>query len=417
VCSSDLGVVRVGGPEGKKLKGRGAVEEKSNIKKHIDEAAIELIKEWVGDEDVELDDGARQSCNEGGCDLIADAVLKKVPGAKIRVAETKEKQGHVWIEYKGKHYDAEATDGVDSPEELKFFKRKGPPITANQFNFVVNDCGTGKGGFKPGNTCAKGSDGVAGPGSQVPKGFKAVDPEAKDSLQRYRQEDGSLTPERSALHDRIIAKFSQKATPVDNPTFVMMGGGSAAGKSNLLNSGVISIDPNSVMVDSDEIKGMLPEYVNMVDKNNPSSAAFVHEESSWIASRLYRESLAESKNILLDGTGNNTLESVQRKVQEAKDYGAKVKAFYVTVDTETALERNRLRAQKTGRLVPEVFVRKAHAAVSRILPDLLSNGVFDELELYDTNQNSVRLVVSSKGSEYKIKDETLWNNFKAKANQ
>lgn len=52
------------------------------------------------------------------CHHVAQAVKKRVPGAKIVAGED-----HTYIEHKGKFYDAEATSGVNSPDKLPFNKR------------------------------------------------------------------------------------------------------------------------------------------------------------------------------------------------------------------------------------------------------------------------------------------------------
>jgi predicted ABC-type ATPase len=283
-------------------------------------------------------------------------------------------------------------------------------------NLTANNCGIGPGGFQPGNTCAKGGGGVAGAGSEVPKGFKAANPDASDSLTRYTNLDGSLTPERQKLHDKIVKEVLDKATPVNNPVFHMMGGGPASGKSVALNSGMVNIDPNSITVDSDDIKHSLPEYASMVGAKNPRSAAFAHEESSMLAKRITSEALAQSKNVVLDGTGDNTVESVAKKVEEARKYGVRVEATYVTVATETAIARNLARAEKTGRLVPSIFVEKAHVAVSKIVPHAIEKGLFDGIRVLDTNiSGQVRLVAIGSGTMLKVEDEQLWENFLAKA--
>jgi hypothetical protein len=70
-------------------------------------------------------------CNNGFCDIYADKLSKLLPGSKRWSTEEygpTASFGHVWVEYKGKYYDAETPDGVADWKELpwmkEFFKYK-----------------------------------------------------------------------------------------------------------------------------------------------------------------------------------------------------------------------------------------------------------------------------------------------------
>jgi hypothetical protein len=57
--------------------------------------------------------------NSGKCFTLARRVSKELD----YVNRVKLKTGdHCWLEYKGKHYDAESPNGVSDPLELEFFK-------------------------------------------------------------------------------------------------------------------------------------------------------------------------------------------------------------------------------------------------------------------------------------------------------
>ena len=122
---------------------------------------------------------------------------------------------------------------------------------------------------------------------------------------------------------------------------------------------------------------------------------------------------------LLDGTGNSDYDSLVKKVKLQKQHGRKVVANYVTVKTETALERNVARAQKGERgLVPPEYVAKVHKSVSQVVPRALEEGLFDEFNLYDTNvHGEARLVASAAGKAVKIHDKKLWGDFIAKGTE
>ena len=79
-------------------------------------------------------------CNNGFCDIYADKLSKLLPGSKRWSTEEygpTASFGHVWVEYKGKYYDAETPDGVADWKELpwmkEFFKyKKQYPIDIEQ---------------------------------------------------------------------------------------------------------------------------------------------------------------------------------------------------------------------------------------------------------------------------------------------
>ena len=70
-------------------------------------------------------------CNTGFCDIYADKLSKLLPGSKQWDTEEQGPSGtlgHVWVEFKGKFYDAETPNGVSDWKQLpwmqEFFKAK-----------------------------------------------------------------------------------------------------------------------------------------------------------------------------------------------------------------------------------------------------------------------------------------------------
>lgn len=243
----------------------------------------------------------------------------------------------------------------------------------------------------------------------------AVD-DGVDSLARYTRADGSLTPERQALHDRVVARHLAGTRRATNPQADMMGGGPASGKSVLLKKGKVNLPDDLVVIDSDEIKKMLPDYSDLVTSGDPRAAAFAHEESSMLAKRIMAEAVRRGRNVMLDGTGDSSLASLHKKVSAFRAGGHRVVANYVTVDTEVAVARNIARAKKSGRMVPTDFVRGVHESISEILPEAIKRGYFDELVLWDTNTDGVVIkVLSHIDGKTVIHNEELWLRFLSKA--
>jgi predicted ABC-type ATPase len=242
-------------------------------------------------------------------------------------------------------------------------------------------------------------------------GFRGepANPDGKDTLEQYRNADGSWTPERQALHDRIKSTFFEGKTPVDNPQAWIMGGGPAAGKSSLLRKGLEKIPENHVLANSDEVKVLLPEYKT----KGRQGAAFVHEESSYLAKQIAQEAADRGYNVLLDGTGDSRIEKLAKKVQMMGGKG-KVHGIYVTVDPDEAVRRSMKRAERTGRWVPESVIRGSHAGVSRVFPTAEHLDLFKSLRLYDNNGSSPRLIAEEVGGKLNVLDQAAYDDFLSK---
>lgn len=235
---------------------------------------------------------------------------------------------------------------------------------------------------------------------------------AADSLTAHTLPDGSLDPERARLHQQIVDEALAGHKPSGGrPVATFLGGGSASGKSALRGGGA-----GSVRIDSDEVKGHLPEYQQGVKDGDQGAAAYAHEESSKIAKDIQAQAIGRGLDFTLDGTGDNSYEKMRAKVAAARKAGYQVNAQYVTADVEEAIRRARARAEKTGRMVPESTIRSIHAAVSATFAKLIEGGDFDGAELWDTNGPKPKLVGRKEpGGAWQVEDERAWQRFLAKA--
>jgi predicted ABC-type ATPase len=209
-----------------------------------------------------------------------------------------------------------------------------------------------------------------------------------------------------------LAEVFAGKTPVEAPVAVVLGGGPASGKSSVLSS---SAEDNVVLIDVDKIRTYLPEQREGVAAKDAAVSGRTHEESSEIANRVMKEAAAGGYNLMLDGTGDSSIEKLEKKVNAMKAGGAKVTAKYASLPTDMAVDLMMKRGAKTGRYVPESFLRATHAAVSRVFPEAMAKGLFDDAQLFDTTINGKpQLVASAKGKDVTIHDDTLWNTFLAK---
>lgn len=175
---------------------------------------------------------------------------------------------------------------------------------------------------------------------------------------------------------------------------------------------------NTVMVNVDEIRPMLPEFKPSADK--PVSTEFTHEEASDIAKELTKRAVKKSYNLVLDGTGDTTLEKLGGKVAVMRSKGHKIIAEYVTCPVEDAQARADARGKKIGRFVPPTAMKEAHKAVSQIFPEAIRQGLFDEARLYDTRGAAgvaPKLVASSRRRTLVVHNQKLWDDFIKKGNE
>lgn len=234
-----------------------------------------------------------------------------------------------------------------------------------------------------------------------------------------RNPDGtySLDPEREALHDQIVASYLAKASPVNGePEMFMTGGGPASGKSAVLvGGGGISLPPSAVQIDPDAIKTQLPEFNEMFAAGNPAAGSYVHEESSLIRRRLEAEAIAGNYNVVLDTTGDSSVDKLGRNIESYRAAGYRIEAAYASNAVDQALGYSNARGQQTGRYVPESFLREAHANVSRTFQSAaVERNLFDDVKLYDTNGDTPRLVATGDRTSFTVQDEKLWADFVAK---
>ncbi len=240
--------------------------------------------------------------------------------------------------------------------------------------------------------------------------------QGKDSFEFYRAPNGDFTPARKQLHEDIIEEIlSQGST--DTGFVYSLGGAPANGKSTLIESGLLDHPKGVLKVDPDHVKSKLPEYKELVESKNPIAAAFAHEESSYISKQISQRALEKNFDLLNDGVGDGKFEELAKKIKRYNDAGKKVRADYVTLDTDLSLELAEVRAKKSGREPPKQFILDMNREIANLVPQLIKANTFDELYLWDTNLNSKpRLILSQVNGKLKVADWKLYNQFLKKRN-
>lgn len=245
------------------------------------------------------------------------------------------------------------------------------------------------------------------------------------TINKHLTEDGTLTPERAALHEKIIQKLfagKKPKAPGEQKTLYFLGGGSASGKGSFTNPekckgyGMPSRDEVTV-IDADLLKKELPEYDPDSDtgtQDRGKAANFAHEESSALSKRALEAAYANGYDVTLDGTGNSGANKVISKIEQARKVGYRVEGRYCTASIENALVRNEERAIKEKRLVDEDSVIGIHKDVSKIFREIAPH--FDHIELWDHDGPKPVLVAScERDGELQIHDEALFKKFEDKA--
>lgn len=233
----------------------------------------------------------------------------------------------------------------------------------------------------------------------------------RNTLEKYTRPDGTFTPERAALHKRIVDKIVAGHQPQDHPRATFLGGGPASGKESLTGP------PDAARIDPDAIKAQLPEYQAGLKARDPGIAQYTHEESSYISKQAIAEAQRRRINYTMDGTGDSEYAKLAGKVAQARQAGyAPVDAKYVTADIPVAIDRAMERAKKTGRMVPPPTIREIHVAVTGTFHEAVRNGLFDHTELWDTNGpvGSQFLIGSGQGKDFTVADQAAWDRFLAK---
>jgi len=171
---------------------------------------------------------------------------------------------------------------------------------------------------------------------------------------KHKDAAGNWTPERQALHAEIIQRFIspervERAKPKDGekPTFTVLGGRGGSGKSWF--EGNVYDPETAVVLDSDEIKKMLPEYKGW-------NAAEVHEESGEIFDQITELAKENGVNLVHDATMKNPVKA-KALVEGFKKDGYRIEAHYMHLPRQEAAKRAVDRfLGPTGRYVPPNIV-------------------------------------------------------------
>ena len=175
----------------------------------------------------------------------------------------------------------------------------------------------------------------------LPEPVRAGLMEGKGTNEMFGDGKGNYTPERAAIHQRIIDHYFDGKKPVNNPGFVFVGGGPASGKTTVSDEVVEIMQHNSVDLNIDEIRPMLPEYGAVVGSLNVGQ---LNEESGDIRDRIIAKAMKGKYNMILDGTGGA---SAVQAFDLAEENGFNSSYYFVYRPADDATEAAMVRPMRT----------------------------------------------------------------------
>lgn len=165
--------------------------------------------------------------------------------------------------------------------------------------------------------------------------------EAGGDTKTFYTKDGVYTPERKAIHKKIIKHYFEGKKPSENPRFVFLAGGSGSGKSTAAAEALTELGEDALEVNVDHIRPLLPEYGSVVGSYNVGQ---VNEEAGDIRDRIVAEAIAGGYSVALDGTGGA---SALDALREADKYGQSTEMVYVHMPVEIAIQNATSRPDRT----------------------------------------------------------------------
>lgn len=243
---------------------------------------------------------------------------------------------------------------------------------------------------------------------------------------------GEWDPARRELHQQIIdAHFAGKVSTGDTPTAYFTSGGGASGKSaapfslpdgstltpklfsELEAEGTAPVD--TVLIDPDRIKLMLPEYATLRDAGDLHAAAFVHEESSALANEIRVEAQRRGLSMLVDTTGSS--DGFLTKLGEAKAAGYDVKVTMFSTPTNEAIVRAMARGDKSGRYVSTWALKHAHSGASKQLGIWKDSPLVKEWKVFDNSTRTPTLVAEGGLGKSTVRDRQAFDSILSKATE
>ncbi len=198
---------------------------------------------------------------------------------------------------------------------------------------------------------------------------------------------GSLDPNTLTADEKSFARrpFLEKManTPQEKKLVIVTGRG-GSGKSTIVEK-LLKLDKDHLLLDSDEIKKLLPGY------NNGQGANYVHEASTALNNDLFNLALENGTNIVMPTTGYP--DYLNKLIQQAHAKGYNIEIIHSDIKMETSMSRAVERYVKgelqadginTHRFVDPAYIERG-AYVDQVITNFKDNPFVREIILYDNN--------------------------------
>ena len=208
--------------------------------------------------------------------------------------------------------------------------------------------------------------------------------EEQDILRKYK-----LSQQEHDLYYKIIKRtYTSGKIPVKDPTAVIIGGQTGAGKSGLIGySTKIFRDGNVIIINSDEIKPFHPQSEEIARLYPKLYTKITDQESNTWTSQLFEELRREGYNVIFEGTMKNN-RIADESITELEDLGYTVIVRGLAVcDLESRmsiLERYEGQVAKKGwgRLVVTDHHNQTYHGMPNTIDYIEQNGRYDILEIF-----------------------------------
>ncbi len=194
------------------------------------------------------------------------------------------------------------------------------------------------------------------------------------TIETERDANGNWKPERVKIHqdieNHVLTRVAvTRATPAEGqpPTVTFLGGRGGSGKSKF--AGLVYDPQRAIVLDADEIKGMLPEYQGW-------NAADVHEESSYLFDKLCDKARELGVNVVLDATLKSQGSALKR-VHQFKGEGYQVEVHYMHMPRQDSA-KNAVKRFADGNAKPDGKGR--YVPVDVVLSNTTNEATFDALK-------------------------------------
>jgi len=184
----------------------------------------------------------------------------------------------------------------------------------------------------------------------------------------------NYTKERQCWQDEVIKSTVVRSSEQPAPWLVFTCGPMGVGKGYCMNwmskHGFFPLE-NIVHVDPDAFKMMMPEWPKYVKNNGDEAGTLCHMESSLMMEVAQYAAMDRRQNIWIDGSLRNAdfyarvFEDIRVRYPHYR-----ISIMYVFADEAIIRQRIEIRAERTGRNVPESLIQASLGAMDKALNKL-----------------------------------------------